>query len=174
MSVVDEIKSRVDIIDIVSETVKLRHSGKNYTGFCPFHSNTRTPAFVVFPETGTWRCFSCNEGGDVFSFLMKKEGWDFQQTLQYLANRTGVVLEPQTPEKKQEDEKLERLRTLLEDSVTFFQHHLLSSEMGKEAKAYLDRRGLTLETIRTFGLGYSPDSWDMTHEYFQEKSYFGR
>ena len=171
MSAVDEIKSRIDIIDIVSETVKLRHSGKNFTGFCPFHPNTRTPAFVVFPETGTWRCFSCNEGGDVFSFLMKKEGWDFQQTLEYLANRTGVVLEAQTPEKIKEDEKLEKLRTILEESVTFFQHNLLNTEMGREAKVYVEKRGLTLDTIRTFGLGYSPNSWDVTHKYFQEKGY---
>ena len=71
MSVVDEIKAQLDIVDLISESVKLRHTGKNYTGFCPFHSNTRTPAFVVFPETQTWRCFGqCNEGGDIFGFVM--------------------------------------------------------------------------------------------------------
>jgi DNA primase len=93
MSTIDEIKSKLDILDMVSETVQLRRSGKNYTGFCPFHSNTRTPAFVVFPESGTWRCFGqCNEGGDIFRFVMKKEGWDFTEALHYLAERAGVQL----------------------------------------------------------------------------------
>ena len=94
MTSIDEIKSRIDIVDLVCETVKLRRAGKNYTGFCPFHPNTRTPAFVVFPDSGTWRCFGqCNEGGDIFRFVMKKEGWDFPQALQYLAQRAGVKLE---------------------------------------------------------------------------------
>jgi DNA primase len=76
LSVIDEIKARIDIVDLVSETVKLRRSGKNYTGFCPFHENKRTPAFAVFADSGTWRCFGqCNEGGDIFRFVMKKEGW---------------------------------------------------------------------------------------------------
>ena len=81
MSVVDEIKNRLDILEIVSEGVKLKRSGKSYLGFCPFHKNTHTPAFVVFPDSGTWRCFGqCNEGGDVFTYVMKKEGWDFAET----------------------------------------------------------------------------------------------
>ncbi len=80
MSTTDEIKAKIDIVDLVSEAgVKLRHSGKNYTGFCPFHDNKHTPAFVVWPETGTWRCFgACNEGGDIFKFIMKKEGTRLQ------------------------------------------------------------------------------------------------
>ena len=82
MTAIDEIKTRIDIVDLVSESVQLRHTGKNYTGFCPFHPNSRTPAFVVFPETGTWRCFGqCNEGGDIFRFVMKKEGVDFTEAL---------------------------------------------------------------------------------------------
>ncbi len=80
MSAIDEIKARIDIVELVSETVKLRRTGKNYIGFCPFHANTRTPAFVVFPDSGTWRCFGqCNEGGDIFRYVMKKEGWDFSE-----------------------------------------------------------------------------------------------
>src|SRR5512136_3224315 len=94
MSTIDEIKARIDIVDLVSETVKLRRSGKNYTGFCPFHANTRTPAFVVFPESGTWRCYgACNEGGDIFKFVMKKEGLDFKEALKKLAERAGVQLQ---------------------------------------------------------------------------------
>ena len=79
MSTIDEVKAKIDIVDLVSEAgVKLRHAGKNYTGFCPFHDNKHTPAFVVWPESGTWRCFGqCNEGGDIFKFIMKRDGVDF-------------------------------------------------------------------------------------------------
>jgi DNA primase len=172
MSNIDEIKSRVDIVDLVSETVKLRKSGKNYTGFCPFHPNSRTPAFVVFPESGTWRCFGqCNEGGDIFKFVMKKEGWDFPEALRHLAERAGIKLEPQTPERQEEEDAHERLRALLEDAVTFFKHHLLQNAAGKSARDYLTRRGLTDATIETFGLGYALDSWDAGLRYFTGKGY---
>jgi DNA primase len=161
MTPVDEIKSRIDAVELISETVKLRRSGKNYTGFCPFHPNTRTSAFVVFPDTGTWRCFGqCNEGGDIIKFVMKKEGWDFPQALQFLAQRAGVVLEPPTPEKQAEEEEHTRLRALLEESVIFYHHHLLQTPAGKPALEFLRRRGLQPATIETFNLGYAPDTWD--------------
>jgi DNA primase len=103
MSSIDEIKARLDILDLAAESgVKLRRTGRNYTGFCPFHDNKRTPAFVIWPETGTWRCFGeCNEGGDIFKFVMKKEGIDFKEALQRLAEKAGLTLErlqTQTPE----------------------------------------------------------------------------
>ena len=172
MTVVDEIKDRVDIVDLVSDTVNLRRAGKNYTGFCPFHTNTRTPAFVVFPDSGTWRCFGeCNEGGDIFKFVMKKEGWDFRETLQYLAQRAGVELEPMTPEKKERDETLDRLHELLEEAVIFYRHYLLNDPGGKQALDYLTKRGLTQDTITSFGLGYAPNSWDITLNHFLSKGY---
>ena len=108
MSVTDDIKSRLDLVDIVSEQVSLRRSGRSYTGFCPFHSNTRTPAFVVFPETQTWRCFGeCATGGDLFVYVMKKEGYDFKEALKVLAQRAGVTLEEPDPQAQ----KGARLRT---------------------------------------------------------------
>jgi DNA primase len=172
MSVIDEIKARIDILDIVSESVQLRRTGKNYTGFCPFHPNSRTPAFVVFPDSGTWRCFGqCNEGGDIFKFMMKKEGWDFSQALHMLADRAGVVLTPMTPEKQAAEDEHERLRGLLEEVVTFFRHHLTQTPAGQEAYAYLQKRGLLQATIETFGLGYAPDSWDALTRYFTSKNY---
>lgn len=172
MSVIDEIKARVDIVDLVSETVKLRRSGKNYTGFCPFHPNTHTPAFVVFPDSGTWRCFGqCNEGGDVFKFLMKKEGWDFPASLQHLAQRAGVELAPQSPQRQAEDEALDRLRTLLEEAVNFYRHHLLQSAAGQEALAYLEKRGLAPQTIEAFGLGYAPGAWEAALQFFTARGY---
>lgn len=172
MSVTDEIKARIDIVELVSESVKLRRSGKSYTGFCPFHTNTRTPAFVVFPDSGTWRCFGqCNEGGDIFRFVMKKEGWDFPETLRFLAERAGVELRPQSPEREIEDKENERLRALLEEAVMFYRHQLLQTDAGKGAQAYLTQRGLLPETIEKFELGYAPDSWDAGFNYFSGKGY---
>ena len=171
MSVIDEIKARTEIVDLISETVQLRRSGKNYTGFCPFHPNTRTPAFVVFPETGTWRCFGqCNEGGDVFKFLMKKEGWDFSDALRSLAERAGVQLKPPTPEEQAAEEEHEGLRTLLEEAVTFYRHQLLNTPAGKEALDYLQqKRELNDNTLEAFGMGYSPNSWEATFSHFKSK-----
>jgi DNA primase len=170
MSVIDDVKARIDIVDLISESVQLRRSGKNYTGFCPFHQNTRTPSFVVFPETGTWRCFGqCNEGGDAFQFLIKKEGWDFSETLRYLAEKTGVELRPYTPQEAEQAEQNDHLRQLLEDAVTFYRHQLLNSSAGGEALAYLKNRGLDESVIESFGLGYAPKSWDATCNYFLQK-----
>ena len=172
MSVTDEIKARIDIVDLVSETVKLRRAGKSYTGFCPFHSNTRTPAFVVFPDSGTWRCFGqCNEGGDVFRFVMKKEGWDFPETLRFLAQKAGVELQPQTPEREVEDKENERLRNLMEEAVLFYRHQLLQTPAGKQAQQYLNQRGILPETMEKFELGYAPDAWDAAATYFAGKGY---
>lgn len=173
MSTIDEIKARIDIVDLVSETVQLRRSGKNYTGFCPFHSNTRTPAFVVFPETGTWRCFGqCNEGGDIFGFVMKKEGWDFSEALRNLADRAGVELKPLTPQEQEAIEEHDHLRELLEEAVTFYRHNLIHSAAGEPVLEYLHKqRGLTGETIETFGLGYAPNAWEAGLKHFTDKGY---
>lgn len=173
MNVIDEIKSRIDIVDLVSETVKLRRSGKNYTGFCPFHPNTRTPAFAVFQDSGTWRCFGeCNEGGDIFKFVMKKEGVDFSEALKILAKRAGVALEAFTPARKEQTEQAERIRHLLEDAVIFYRSHLVQSPAGQVAYRYLiDQRGLTAQTIENFGIGYAPEGWDVLIDHFISKGY---
>lgn len=170
MSTIDEVKSRIDIVDLVSQTVQLRRSGKSYLGFCPFHSNTRTPAFVVFPESGTWRCFGqCNEGGDIFSFVMKKEGWDFAEALRFLADKAGVELKPPTPQEQAAQEEHENLRQILEDAVIFFRHQLLNTPQGQAARQYLLGRGLRDETLEAFGLGYAPQSWEALTSYFTSK-----
>jgi DNA primase len=173
MSTVDEIKARIDIVDLVSETVQLRRSGKNYTGFCPFHSNSRTPAFVVFPDTGTWRCFGqCNEGGDIFGFVMKKEGWDFGEALSYLAERAGVELKPFTPQEQAAAEENDNLRLLLEEAVTYYRHQLVNSPAGRKVLTYLrQQRGLSDETIEVFGLGYAPDAWEAGLNHFTSKGF---
>jgi DNA primase len=170
MTAVDEIKARLDIVDIVSETVNLRHAGKNYSGFCPFHTNTKTPAFAVFPDTQTWRCFGqCNQGGDIFSYVMKREGWDFPETLRFLADRAGVTLQEFTPEQQEQVEENERLREILSRAVTFFQHQLRNTAGGKAVLDYLYNRKLTDETIDAFALGYAPDSWDALTNYMTSR-----
>jgi DNA primase len=170
MSSIDEL-ARIDT-DLVSETVQLRRTGKNYTGFCPFHSNSRTPAFVVFPETGTWRCFGqCNEGGDIFGYVMKKEGWDFNEALHQLAEKAGVQLKAPTQQEQVAAEAYDGLRLLLEEAVTFYRHQLLGTAAGKEALEYLHQRGLNDETIEAFGLGYAPNAWEATLGHFRSKGF---
>ncbi len=171
MSAIDEIKDRINIVDIISENVKLRRAGSSYSGFCPFHENKRTPALAVFPDTGTWKCFGCGEGGDAFSYLMKREGWDFKETLEYLARKTGVVLEPITPQQQEQQETYLNQRQLLEEAILFFQHHLLNTSEGKHALDYLTKRGTTLETIQKWGLGFAPDEWDACINHFQNQGY---
>jgi DNA primase len=171
MSTIDEVKSRIDIVDLVSEAgVKLRKTGRNYTGFCPFHDNKRTPAFVVWPESGTWRCFGqCNEGGDIFKFVMKKNGWDFKEALQRLAERAGVELQQYTPQQEAQKEMYDTLRDLLEEALLYYRNHLLSNQ---EVLDYLhEKRGLTDATIETFGLGYAPPGWDNALAHFTGRGY---
>ncbi|MBX3036146.1 MAG: DNA primase [Anaerolineales bacterium] len=171
MSTLDEIKSKIDIVDLVSEAgVKLRHAGKNYTGFCPFHDNKKTPAFVVWPETGTWRCFGqCNEGGDIFKFVMKRESIDFKEAMQKLALRAGVEIKEYTRETPEQKEAYENLRKLLEDSIIYYRSHLFNN---KNIFNYLkDKRGLTESTIETFGLGYAPAGYDNFLKHFSAKGY---
>lgn len=174
MSSIDEIKARTGIVELAeSAGVKLRRSGKTYTGFCPFHSNTKTPAFVIWPDSGTWRCFGeCGEGGDIFKFVMKKEGVDFKDALQILAERSGVALveyQAQPPEQKEE---YQRYRNLLEEAATFYRHQLLNSPDGASPLAYLlEKRKLTRPTIEKFSLGYAPHTWDAAILYFKGKGY---
>ena len=172
MEVADEIKSRLDIVDLVSEHVPLRKSGSSYSGFCPFHPNTRTPAFVVFPSTQTWRCFgACAEGGDIFSFVMKKQGWDFKETLRYLADRAGVELAPPTQREKERQALEDKLGDLLEAAADYYHQLLLYAPQGGGARDYIADRGLSEETLTTFRIGYALDSWDACRNHFNAQGY---
>jgi len=161
MSKIDEVKSRLDIVDVISQYVELRKSGRSYSAFCPFHADTRTPSFVVFPETQTWHCFgACGEGGDVFTFIMKQEGLTFGEALRLLARRAGVELEPRTPAQERAEAQRECLRAVMAAAAAYYHHQLLRSPAGEEARAYLRRRGITSETSTRFQLGYAPDRWE--------------
>ena len=172
MSVTEEIKSRLDIVDVVSETVNLRKSGRSYAGFCPFHSNTRTPAFYVFPETQTWHCFgACAEGGDLFSYVMKREGLDFKEALRVLAQKAGVSLDEAAPSDKAQKAVEDRLGDLLRAAAEYFHQLLLHAPQAEVARQYVAKRQLSSETLAYFQIGFALDSWDQCRTHFNAQGY---
>ena len=168
MSVVDEVKQRLDIVDVVGQYVQLQKAGRNYKALCPFHAE-RTPSFFVSPERQSWHCFgACGTGGDILSFVMKKENLEFGEALRLLAERAGVTLAERRPE---EEAERNRLREANEAAASFYHRALLSSEAGQTAKHYLEERGQDLKTIQDFQLGYSPSGWDSLCQHLRERGY---
>lgn len=155
MSTIDDIKSRLDIVEIISESVPLRKSGRSYLGFCPFHPNTRTPAFTVYPDTQSFYCFGCHAAGTVFDFVMRKQGLDFRDALQQLANRAGIQLIPRSAEEQQLDQHRTRLLEITSLAARYFNYLLLSHTRGQPGRDYLTRRAIQPETVEWFQLGYS-------------------
>jgi DNA primase len=171
MSVTDEVKSRLDIVEVISAYIPLQKAGRNYKALCPFHSE-KTPSFVVFPESQHWHCFgACGEGGDVFTFVMKREGWDFRTALEELARRAGVKLRPRTPEQVQAEEEADRLRGLLGEAARYYHHLLRHAPEAGAARAYVAKRNLRDETIETFSLGFSLPGWDHGRSFLTEQGY---
>jgi DNA primase len=171
MSVVDEIKDRLDIVEVIQSSVPLKKAGRNYKGLCPFHAE-KTPSFVVFPDTGTWHCFgACGTGGDVFSFIMKQDNLDFGEALQILARRAGVELEPRSPQAAEAEKRLDLLRQINQAAAIYFHHLLFNSDEAARARAYLEKRGLNRQTIDGFQVGYSLDLWDGLLRYLTSKGY---
>jgi len=171
MSVIMEVKQRLDIVEFISEYVTLQKAGRNYKGLCPFHTE-KHPSFFVFPEQQSWHCFgACGTGGDIFSFVMKKEGIDFGQALRLLAQRGGITLSPLEAPSKAEDEKKERLFQINEAAAEFYHHLLLSTKAGEAARSYLARRKVTPGTIKEFRLGFSPNAWETIKNYLLGKSH---
>jgi len=171
MSVIDEIKDRLDIIDVVSSYVQLKKAGRTYKGLCPFH-NEKTPSFVVFPDSQNWHCFgACGVGGDIFSFVMKRENLDFGDALALLAAKAGVELKPQTEAASGDEVRIERLRAMQADAAAYFHYLLVKSDEAAIARDYLARRGLTTETLDAWQIGYSLDSWDALKNRLQGKGY---
>ena len=173
MSVIDDIKARVDIVALISETVKMRKSGRTYMGLCPFHAHKHnTPSFAVWPDSGVWKCFGqCNEGGDIFKFVMKRDGVEFSEALRSLAQRAGVELKPRTPEEQEQDDNLDHLRQLLEAAVKYYHHLLNNAPQAAPAREHLAKRGLTEKAVEMFELGYALDDWDAALRYFTGKGY---
>ena len=171
MGVIDEIKERLDIVEVISSYIPLQKAGRNYKALCPFHPE-KTPSFVVFPDSQNWHCFgACNEGGDVFSFVMKQEGWDFRTALEELARRAGVELHPRTPAQVEAEKEADRLRSLLDVAAAYYHHLLRYAPEAEAARAYVARRQLNTETVERFQLGYSLSSWEGIRNHLTEQGY---
>src|SRR5215216_1225493 len=171
-NVTDQIKERIDIVEFISAYVSLRKAGRNYLGFCPFHTNTRTPAFTVYPDTQSYHCFGCKASGTVFDFLMQREGLEFKDALEQLAKRAGVQLKERTEQDVQTDQLRTRLLELNNAAATFFHHMLVKSPRGELARAYVAKRQIDQPTVEAFQLGYSPDEWSALLSYLTDRKGF--
>lgn len=151
----EDIKARTDFVEIVSQYTRLKKTGKNWTGLCPFHADKK-PSFSVVPDLQIYRCFSCGEKGDLFTFVMKKENLEFMEALEFLAKRAGIVFERKAanPEKASEREEMFALNEM---AVRFFQERLAKSQVAQE---YLVKRALLKETQERFQIGFAPDDWE--------------
>jgi len=167
MSDVEDIKNRLDIVDVVREYVQLKQAGTNWKACCPFH-NEKTPSFMVSKDKQIWHCFGCGEGGDVFSFIQKIEGVEFAEALRILADKAGVKLSNYNPEVSNQKTKL---MDICESAANFFHQYLLKSEAGKIARDYLEKRGIGSMEIEQFKLGYAPNSWDALLNALKKKGF---
>lgn len=157
---IDEVRDRVDIVDIISSYVQLKKAGRLFKGLCLFH-NEKTPSFTVDPEKQLFHCFGCGEGGNVYTFVMKTERMDFPDAVRYLADKTGYTLrvEEKAAGKKTDQSKLARLYALNKRAMEYFEKTILSTQ-GEKARDYLNERGYTEEVAKRFKLGLSPSGWD--------------
>ena len=164
------IKNSADIVEIISESVVLKKAGKNHLGLCPFHAE-KIPSFTVNSEKQIFYCFGCGEGGNIFSFLMKKEGLSFPEAAERLARRCGIEIPTKrmSPEQKKRMNERENLFAINRQAMDFFQQSLRDSAAGKNAMEYLNNRGIKKETINSFCLGYAPAEWDKLVNFFSEK-----
>ena len=157
MDQLDEIRQKIDIVELISPHVPLKKAGRNFKGLCPFHSE-KTPSFIVSPERQIFKCFGCSIGGDAFKFLMEMEGMEFGEAVRELAKRAGVELKDFRPTKdQQQKQKLLEINHLASE---YFQYILLKHPVGQKARQYLKKRGIVSSSIKTFTLGYAPDSWE--------------
>jgi DNA primase len=156
--VLDDIRARVDIVELVGQFVNLKRAGENWKGLCPFHTE-RTPSFTVNPKRGIFHCFGCGAGGDAFRFLMRHDRLAFPEAVRALAERTGVALAPAGEAQPEAAGKLEALRRVMTLAADFYSRSLWEAG-GAKAREYLDGRGVDPEVARRFGLGYAPASWD--------------
>ncbi len=165
VGVTAEIKSRLSIVDVVGETVTLKKAGTTFKGLCPFHGE-KTPSFVVTPGRETYHCFGCGKGGDVFSFVMERDGLAFPEALKVLAAKAGVELDERT---RRDDARRTRQREVLETAIAFYHTVLTASKAGQPALDYLHGRGFTDETIVRFQLGWAPGGWDVMSRTLQAR-----
>ncbi len=171
-NLIDEIRERLDIVDIVGQHVKLKKSGRNFFGLCPFHSE-KTPSFSVAPDKQIYYCFGCGAGGNVINFVMNIEGYDFLEAIQYLADESGVQL-PEIAGKGTtvaEDPERVKMREGYELASKLYHYILTETKQGKEALTYLENRGFTRAEIVTFQLGYAPNSYETLSGFLDKRGF---
>jgi DNA primase len=170
MSTIDEVKQKIDIAEVIGQYVTLKKAGRNLTAPCPFHSEKHA-SFFVFPERQSWHCFgACATGGDVFAFLMKKEGIEFGEALRILADKAGVVL-PTRVEPGIKKEEKEEFFHANEAAALYYNNLLLNHPAGEKARQYIAKRGITSKTIADFQLGFSLDSWEALKNHLTERGH---
>ncbi len=170
MSAIDEVKQKTDIVEVISQYTTLKKAGRNLTALCPFHSE-KNPSFFVYPERQSWHCFgACNTGGDVFAFIMKKEGLEFGETLRFLADKAGVILPARTEPgvKKEEKEELYRAN---DAAALYYNNLLLNHPAAEKARQYISKRGYTPKTVADFQLGFSLDAWEALKTHLLERGH---
>lgn len=163
----DEIKSKLDIVDVIREYIQLKAAGLNFRANCPFHRE-KTPSFMVSPEKQIWHCFGCGKGGDVISFVMEIEGLSFIETLRLLAKKAGVALKKSDPVLAS---KRNTLLDILELSAKYYHKVLTDSQAAETARQYLRDRALTDDTIEKWQIGYSPDTWDSLTNFLKSRGF---
>lgn len=167
MNEVEEIRERLDIVDVVKDYIKLKKTGANYSAPCPFHSEEK-PSFFVSKTKQIWKCFGCGLGGSVFDFVMEIEGVDFRGALEILARKAGVELKQVSPEER---DKKQRLYNICELATKFYQKQLESSSVGDRVKGYLEERGIDEDSISDWRLSYSPDKWGALTNFLLSRGY---
>lgn len=165
--IIAEIKSKLPVLDVVGETVALKRAGSAYKGLCPFHAE-KTPSFIVSPDRESWRCFGCSEGGDIFTFVMRRDGLDFREALARLADKAGVELSEHSA---REDRLRRRLREALEAAVAWYREVLMQTRQAERARAYLAERGLSDATLERFTIGYAPNTWEALTKRLRAKGF---
>ena len=163
------IKQKIDIVDLIGEYVQLKSAGINHKGLCPFHQE-KSPSFMANRERQSWHCFGCNKGGDLFSFVQEIEGMDFVDALKMLAQKAGVQL-TNTFEDKEASSQKNRIKDINAKATAFYHHVFLNTDASKDARSYLEKRGLTQETIIDWQIGFIPDQWDLLTSYLLKKGY---
>jgi len=165
-----EIKRKLDLVDFINQRVPLQKAGRNFKAPCPFHSE-KSPSFIVSPDRQIWHCFgSCNEGGDIFKFLMKWENLTFGEALKVLADQAGVELKKDAVVDQKWQER-QRYFTINQYAADFYQFLLEKHKLGERSRTYLENRKVNAKTAKHFGLGYAPRSWDSLFKYLSKKDY---
>jgi DNA primase len=169
-NILEDILSRVDIVEVVSGFIPLKRAGRNFKTTCPFH-HEKTPSFMVSPERQIYHCFGCGESGNAFKFLMQYERMEFREAVETLARKSGVILPEQTVEEQKTEGLSSQLYSVAEAASAFYENNLNASAQGKAAREYLQKRGIAQETARAFKLGFASREWDALITHLRAKGF---